>query len=536
MELINQHTKKIMEECKIRARDAGLSFRNETLEYIVTNRDMLELSPKVMIPTLYDYWLNDVEVIKNKTIYKVYPSNPYETVINSRPAISFYNDNNPDWLNIMIFYHVLGHIDFFQNNILYQKTWNDDFVGMALADKRLIAGLRTEKGRWVDYVIEFARSIDNLCGYFSGLMKYNYLDAGEPEPMIDYYFDIFLQEIQKVPEHVIFNEIQRYNKLLEIDSGVAESLFFAEIKMKHPEFLTFFQKYQNAGKKTKPDTMTYIMENSEFLKKEENHWMQSVLTIVRNTALYFEPQIRTKIINEGWASYWHDELFRSDNRISGHESAFAKINAYVTSINRIGLNPYAIGLRLIQHVEDIADKGLMNFNSQKIQNSEQHENINLKTGKGREAIFELRRNFSDFMMINTFTDQDFIDKHSLFTVGKRLNQQKRVYEYFIKSKKAEDYKKMLIDSLYHPPRIEVSEEKTTADNLYLFHHFEGKPLYREYIPETLIGIEFLWGGAVQLETTEIHRTKPDRSGEERPPELKKVLYTVKNRKVEKREI
>jgi len=120
MYLIDQHTKKIMEECKVRARAAGLHFDKETLEYIVTNRDMIELSPKVMIPTLYDYWVSDVEVLKDQGKYKLYPSNPYETVINSRPAISFYNDNNPDWMNIMIFYHVLGHIDFFQNNILFQ--------------------------------------------------------------------------------------------------------------------------------------------------------------------------------------------------------------------------------------------------------------------------------------------------------------------------------------------------------------------------------------------------------------------------------
>ncbi len=38
MQLIDQHTKKIMEECKERARDAGLKFDDETLEYIVTNR------------------------------------------------------------------------------------------------------------------------------------------------------------------------------------------------------------------------------------------------------------------------------------------------------------------------------------------------------------------------------------------------------------------------------------------------------------------------------------------------------------------
>ena len=50
MELISQHTKKIMEECKVRARDAGLVFEDESLEYIVTNQDMLNLSPKVMIP------------------------------------------------------------------------------------------------------------------------------------------------------------------------------------------------------------------------------------------------------------------------------------------------------------------------------------------------------------------------------------------------------------------------------------------------------------------------------------------------------
>jgi stage V sporulation protein R len=169
MEIISQHTKKIMEACKARAKDAGLSFQDETLEYIVTNRDMIHLSPKVMIPTLYDYWVNDVEVLKETGKYKLYPHNPYETVINSRPAISFYNDNNPDWMNVMIFYHVLAHIDFFQNNILFESTWNDDFVGQALADKRLIETLRSRHGRWVDYVIEFSRSIDNITGYFREL-------------------------------------------------------------------------------------------------------------------------------------------------------------------------------------------------------------------------------------------------------------------------------------------------------------------------------------------------------------------------------
>ena len=529
MELINQHTKKIMEECKIRARDAGLCFDDETLEYVVTNRDMLELSPKVMIPTLYDWWLDDVEIIKNKAVYKVYPSNPYETVINSRPAISFYNDNNPDWLNIMIFYHVLGHIDFFQNNFLYQKTWNDDFVGMALADKRLIAGLRAEKGRNVDYVIEFSRSIDNLCGFYSKLMKHNYEHLNEPADILNFYFNIFLQDIKKVPEHAVFNEIQRYNNLFDIDKQVSDKIFFAEIKIKYPEFQALYEKYTKEKSPETKDIMQFIHNNSPFLEREENAWMKSVMNIVRNTALYFAPQMRSKIINEGWASYWDDELFRKDERIKGHESAFAKINSYVTSIRRIGLNPYAIGLRLIQYVEELAEKGKLDYNFQKIKNTKEKTAYNKKTGKGKEAIFKLRKNFSDFTLINTFTDQDFIDKHELFTVGKRMNQQKGIIEYYIKSKKAPDYKQMLIDSLYHPPRIEVDLEKTNDKQLYLIHHFEGKQLHQPYIPETLIGLEFLWGNQVKLETTEIIKSRI--KGVEK--QHKKVIYTVKDKKVVK---
>ena len=532
MYLIDQHTKKIMEECKEYARAAGLTFNDETLEYIVTNRDMISLSPKNMIPTLYDYWVHDVEVLKEQGKYKLYPHNPYETVINSRPAISFYNDNNPDWLNIMIFYHVLAHIDFFQNNILFENTWNDDFVGLALADKRLIENLRSEKGRWVDYVIEFSRSVDNITGYFRTLPKHLSKEKSTSLSKLHFYFDIFLQEIIKVPPRLIFKEIERYNSIGHTNQELAESVFFSEVKTKYPEFNAKFENY--VSEEPAPiDIMDFICNHSPFLKKQENRWMQSVMTIVRNTSMYFSPQIRTKIMNEGWASYWHDELFRNDKRIKGHEVDYARVNAGVTSISRVGLNPYAIGLRLIQHIEELADKGKINADFQKINEISQRDKYNKKTKKGKETIFELRKNFSDFMLINTFVDQDFIDKNDLFVVGKRVNVEKGVYEYYIKSKKAEDYKNMLLDSLYHPPYIKVDLNKTTDKNLYLTHQFEGKQIYKPYIPDVLIGLEFLWGGSVQLETTEIISAEKETDNESEGYTFRKVLYTMKDRKIEK---
>lgn len=528
MELINQHTKKIMEECKVRARDAGLTFRDETLEYIVTNRDMLELSPKVMIPTLYDYWVHDVEVLREIGKYKLYPHNPYETVINSRPAISFYNDNNPDWMNIMIFYHVLGHIDFFQNNILFERTWNDDFVGQALADKRLIASLRNEKGRWLDYAIEFSRNIDNLTGYFQTLPKSNFPQEMELSDKLNFYFFTFLQEIKKVPEHVFFKEIGWFNALSESSGNMAETMFLSEVRSKYPEFNALFEKHNIKPAAEYCDLMEFIRDNSPFLRKDENEWIKSVMNIVRNTSLYFGPQMRTKIINEGWASYWHDELFRSDDRIKGYEVAYAKLNAGVTSISRIGLNPYAIGLRLIQHIEKLADKGMMSYEFQQLSSKEERENFNRNTGRGKDAIFELRKNFSDFTLVNTFVSQDFTDEHNLFVVGKRINQQRGTQEYYIKSRKAADYKKMLIDSMHHPVQIRVNRGVTSDSNLYLVHEFEGKQLYKPYIADTMLGIEYLWGSQVQLETTEIFKKK-NGSGFD----YKEVLYTIKDRKISK---
>ncbi len=537
MEIISQHTKAIMEECKLRAKDAGLQFESETLEYIVTNRDMISLSPKVMIPTLYDYWVQDVEVLQGQGRYELYPSNPYETVINSRPAISFYNDNNPDWLNIMIFYHVLGHIDFFQNNTMFEETWGDDFVGQALADKRLIDQLRSEHGRWVDYVIEFSRGIDNLAGYYRKLTHRNYPVEYNLSERLDFYFDVFLQEREKIKQHEIFQEIERYNELHAENPDTAENLFFADVRLKYPEFSSKFEKFKEKRKENGyDDLIEFIRDNSTKLKQDENIWMKSVMDIVRNTALYFEPQIRTKIINEGWASYWHDTLFRMDDRIKGHEVAYAKTNAGVTSISRVGINPYAIGLRLIQYVEELADKGKLTFEYQKIENAEMRSEFDIKTKRGQNSIFELRKKFSDFTLINTFTDQDFVDQHKLFVAGRKFNPERRTWQYYVKSRKAQDYKQMLIDSLYHPPLITVDREKTDKDNLYLVHAFEGKQLVKDFIGDTMLGIEFLWDGQVQLETTEIVVQKRDSDDENVETTEQRVLYTMKDRKLNKEKI
>lgn len=534
MELINQHTKKIMEGCKERAREAGLRFDNETLEYIVTNRDLLELTPKLMIPTLYDYWVHDVEVLREKGRYELYPSNPYETVINTRPAISFYNDNNPDWLNVMIFYHVLAHIDFFQNNQFFRHTWEYDLTGQALSDKRLIAAMRARYGRWVDYIIEFARSIDNLVGYFGELSRQDGSPHDGMSRRLDFYFDVFLQTIRKVKVGEYIKEVNRYNEFQKNNGETGERAFFADARNKYPEFEALYEKSLGEKPDRHQDLLDFLMAESEFLHREENKWMQAVLQVVRKTSLYFQPQIRTKIMNEGWASYWHEKLFLQDERIRGHEVDFARVHAGVASMPRVGLNPYALGMRLFEAIEENADRGCYSMEYRRVLDAHAREHWDGRTGQGKALIFEVRENLSDFLFINSFVDQDFITRHRLFVAERRLNQGRMVWEYVVKSRKAEDYRQMLLDSLYHPPSIGIDRKQTTGGVLHLAHRFEGKPLVQDYLPNTLLGIEYLWGGPVQLETSEVQQGSPQERGGAEEVKWQRVLYEMKSRKLSRK--
>jgi len=116
-------------------------------------------------------------------------------------------------------------------------------------------------------------------------------------------------------------------------------------------------------------------------------------------------------------------------------------------------------------------------------------------------------------------------------IGKRINEDRNTTEYYVKSKKASDYKKMLLDSLYHPPSIKIDEVKTNDKCLYLIHEFEGKQLLKSHIKSTMMGIAFLWGGHVELITNEIRQNKSDGTSWH-----KKIIYSYKKGTLSKEEL
>ena len=238
-----------------------------------------------------------------------------------------------------------------------------------------------------------------------------------------------------------------------------------------------------------------------------------------------------------------------DDRINGHEVDFAKINAGVTAMPKVGLNPYALGMRLLYHIREMEDKGRYSLDYFQLRDKEKRKKFDLKKGTGRDFIFKIRESYCDFTFINRYVDQGFVDRHKLFVAGRRLNKARMSWEYYIKSRRAEDYKQMVIDTLYHPPLIRVDSEETEKGYLFLVHEFEGKPLKVDFIENTMIGIEFLWGGPVRLTTWEVGKASQLRSKpadfwdpaspngtRERSVEWRKVMYIMENRKLRKQEI
>ncbi len=148
-----------------------------------------------------------------------------------------------------------------------------------------------------------------------------------------------------------------------------------------------------------------------------------------------------------------------DERIKGHETDFAKVNASVTAMPKVGLNPYALGLRLFEHIEEMENKGRFSLDYFRLHDAVARKTFDRKKNTGRDVIFSVRENMEDFSFINTFVDQEFMDRHRLFLAGKRFNPQRSTWQYYIKSRKVADYRQMIINTLYHPPDIRVIEER-----------------------------------------------------------------------------
>jgi stage V sporulation protein R len=228
-------------------------------------------------------------------------------------------------------------------------------------------------------------------------------------------------------------------------------------------------------------------------------WQLDVLSIIRDEAYYFAPQGQTKIMNEGWATYWHSTIMTRHGIAPSDLVCYADHCAGTLAGSRTRLNPYKLGLELYRDIEDRWNRGAFGEEYDACDNWEAKRRWNKNAGLGRQKIFECRRVHNDQTFIDEFLTYDFCRDHKLFSFG--YNPDDEAYE--IESRQFQDVKERLLFNLTNlgRPLIYVRDGNyKNRGELYLEHRYNGVELESNYAQDTLSALHTLWRRPVHIET------------------------------------
>ncbi|MCA9637152.1 MAG: SpoVR family protein [Myxococcales bacterium] len=235
-------------------------------------------------------------------------------------------------------------------------------------------------------------------------------------------------------------------------------------------------------------------------------WEADVLGIIREEAYYFLPQMQTKIMNEGWASYWHSKLMTTralrDDEVIDYADACAGVMA--TAPGR--LNPYKIGIELFRDIEDRYNRGRFGKEYEECDSLAEKASWDRKLGLGRQKIFEVRRLYNDVTFLDEFFTEDFCREHNFFT----FRENRRSGRLEIEGREFAKIKGKLLGQLtnFGQPFIYVIDANyLNRGELLLGHRHEGTDLRLDYARETLRALERIWRRPVSILTVVDERPK-----------------------------
>ena len=229
-------------------------------------------------------------------------------------------------------------------------------------------------------------------------------------------------------------------------------------------------------------------------------WESDIVGMLREEAYYFLPQRMTKIMNEGWASYWHSTIMTKNALNASEIIDFADHHAGVMAMSKQQINPYKIGIELFRDIEFRWDTGKFGKEYNDCQDMHQKQNWNLPTNKGREKIFDVRKTHNDITFIDEYFTEDFCQRQNIFTY--KFNPRTNRHE--VDSREFKDIKTKLLSQLTNAGSPIIEVENSNFENrgeLLLNHVHQGVDLDYGQACETLKNIFFLWKRPCVIQTT-----------------------------------
>ncbi len=442
------------------ARGMGLDFYPVNFEIVPA--EALYTFGAYGMPVRFTHWSFGKAFYRMKLQYDLNLSRIYELVVNTNPAYAFLLEGNRLVQNKLVIGHVYAHVDFFKNNHYFSGTPKDMIERMGAHAER-IHKYEIRYGRdKVEQIMDAVLAIQEHVDYRAHIGSNGELENGtkvntrskdsvhscQNSSCISQCGGTKFKEQRKVD-----SQKQTRNKRVSLPY---EDLW-GDLLEDECEFLPQ-QEYE--------DLLLYIIKFSPGLEE----WQKDIVSIVREESLYFHPQIETKIINEGWATFWHAKIMRELNLNDAEGLEFAIMHSQVVQPSRLGLNPYYLGVKIWE---------------------------NIAKRKSAGELFEIRETENDLSFIRNHLSQELVEDLNLF------NFRKVGAHWQVTENEWENVRDNLVQQLVnggHPRIVVIEGDYEGKGGLFLKHCHEGIDLDIIYLEKTLVLVQLLWGKSVALET------------------------------------
>lgn len=462
------------EEIEGYARDYGLDFF-ETIFEMLDADQLNEVAAFGGFPTRYPHWRFGMEYNQLEKGYTYGLSKIYELVINNDPCYAYLMKSNAVVDQKLVMAHVFGHCDFFKNNLWFSKTdrkMMDHMANHGTVIRRWIDRIGLEK---VERFLDSCLSLDNLIDPHSMFIRRSMRpentatqrprDRGEEQVKFQSkgYMDSYVN-----PKAATDRERERIRK---------------EVKEE--------ERFPPAPVR---DILEFLLQYAP-LKR----WQAEILEIARKEAYYFAPQAMTKIMNEGWASYWHSTMMTQKILGPSEVIDYADHHSGTLATQPGRLNPYKMGIELFRDIEERWNRGKFGKEFEECDDYDERRRWDRRTGQGRDKIFEVRRTHNDVTFLDTFLNEEFCVAQKLFNYG--LNRRTGQYEIIDR-----DWRKVKTNLLFsltnwgQPFIYVVDGNYRNRGELYLFHKWNGVDLQVEMASDTLRNLRLIWGRPVHIES------------------------------------
>ncbi len=463
---------KLRDEIRGYAEGYGLDCFDTIFE-MVDHEQINSLAALGGFPVRYPHWRFGMDYDQLSKGYEWGLQKIYEMVINTDPAYAYLMKANSLTDQKLVMSHVYGHVDFFKNNYWFSKT-----------NRKMLDTMANHAVRVRDHMDIYGQdTVENFIDRCLAL-----------EPLIDPFLP-FSAPKRREPEHPEPAKARETGKL-KTDRGYMESF------INPPEFLAEQKKrMEDEAKKAKrnpaepmKDVLAFLLENAPL-----EDWEHDVLSIVRDEAYYFAPQAQTKIMNEGWASYWHSKIMTQKALKDSEIIDFADSHAGTMAMSPGRINPYKVGIELYRDIEDRWNKGQFGKDWDDCDDMREKARWDKKLNLGRNKIFEVRRVCNDVTFIDEYLTEEFVERYKMYT----YNFNRRTNQYEIAER---DFKKVKEKFLFQisnrgSPMIYVMDGNfQNKGELLLWHKHQGLDLDVRWARETMRCVAELWRRPVNVET------------------------------------